>query len=144
MLKLMERHLLGAEFARQSFRATPPAGVALADLLTPEYWVNVGGKFNPTDIVEVVPEDGAFYARLIVINNGKLWVKMHTLEYVELNPVAKPKSIEESAFEAKWFGPNGKWKAISKVGAQPISNDSFQTREEAETYITNHIKTLAA
>lgn len=142
MAKLLEKNLMGAEFARQSFRVTPPSGTTIEQMLEPEYWAHVAGKFTPYDILEVVPEDGAFYARLLVLNTAKLWAKMHKLEYVELSLVKKVVAADK--YEAKFFGPGAKWRAINKSDGSLVSNDSFQTREDAELYIEKVSKELAA
>lgn len=145
MLKLMEKNIVGAEFARQSFRATPAAGTEIEDMLKPEYWTHVARNFNPHDIIEVVPEDGAFYARLIVLNSAKLWAKMYKLEYVELSAAAaKANPPVSNNLEAKFAGPVAKWRAVNKETGAAVATDSFQTRDEAEAWIEKHSKEMAA
>lgn len=142
MAKLLEKNLMGAEFARQSFRVTPPSGTTIEQMMEPEYWAHVASKFTPYDTLEVVPEDGVFYARLLVLNTAKLWAKMHKLEYVELFPAKKVAA--EDKYEAKFFGPSAKWRAINKADGSLLAKDSFQTREDAEAYIEKTSKELAA
>lgn len=142
MAKLLEKNLMGAEFARQSFRAIPPAGTKLEEMLEPEYWAHVARKFTPYDIVEIVPEDGEFYARLFVTSTGKLWAKMVKLEYVELT--AKKPVVVVDKYEAKYGGPSAKWRAVHKSDGSLVANESFQTREEVDMYIEKLNKELAA
>ena len=142
MAKLLEKNLMGAEFARQSFRATPPAGTKIEEMLVPEYWAHVARKLSPYDTIEVVPEDGSFYARLFVVNSAKLWAKMHKLEYVEL--AVQNKAVSTDKYEAKFFGPTVKWRVANKESGDLLSQDSFQTRDEAEAYIEKHNKQMAA
>ena len=154
MVKLLERNLLSAEFARQSFRATPAAGTTVEDLLVPEYWTHVAKKFNPHDVIEVVPEDGSFFARLFVVDNANLWARVKLLEHFEFIAPAeaaksaeKSKTIEavihDSPYEAKWCGPAGKWKALSKSNGDAISDESFSSRDLAELFIVNYSKRVA-
>jgi hypothetical protein len=142
MAKLLEKNLMGADFARQSFRATPPAGTKIDEMLEPEYWAHVARKFTPYDIVEVVPEDGAFYARLFVASTGKLWAKMIKLECVELT--AKKPAAMVDKYEPKYGGPSAKWRAVHKSDGSLVASDSFQTREEVEIYIEKLNKEMAA
>jgi hypothetical protein len=142
-MKLMERNLHAADFARQVFRVNPPAGTTLDEMLEPDYWAHVARRMTPHDIVEVAPEDGAFYARLFVINADKLWVKMAKLEYVEFGESA-PKLLATDKFEAKFAGPNAKWRVHNKTDNSLVSNDSFQSRAEAEKWIEQHSKAMAA
>lgn len=143
MSKLMERNLHAADFARQVFRVNPPAGTTLDEMLEPDYWAHVARRMTPHDIVEVVPEDGSFYARLFVLNADKLWVKMAKLEYVDFGEAA-PKLAITDKFEAKFGGPNVKWRVHNKSDNSLVSNDSFQSRGEAEKWIEQHSKAMAA
>lgn len=143
MPKLLEKSILSAEFARQMFRVTPPAGTKIEEMLENDYWAHVAKKLNPHDILEVVPEDGAFYARLIVVNCAKLWAKMQKLEYVELGS-KKAEGGTSDAFEAKFAGPMAKWRAVKKSDGSLLSPDSFSTRDEAEQYIEKYSKEMAA
>lgn len=143
MAKLLEKDLMGADFARQSFRATPPAGTKIEDMLVPEYWAHVARKFTPYDIIEVVPEDGAFYARLFVQNTGKLWAKIFKLECVELS-AKKPIADIQAKYEPKYAGPAAKWRVVNKSDGSLVSQDSFQNREDAEMFIEKISKEMAA
>jgi hypothetical protein len=143
MSKLLEKSIMSAEFARQMFRVTPPAGTKIEEMLDNDYWAHVARKFTPHDILEVVPEDGAFYARLIVVNCAKLWAKMQKLEYVELGS-KKGAVASTDLFEAKFSGHNAKWRAVKKSDGSLLSPDSFQTRDEAEQYIEKYSKEMAA
>lgn len=145
MSKMMEKNLLGAEFARQLFRAIPPAGTKIEEMLDPSYWAHVAKRFNPHDMIEVIPEDGSFYARLIVLSVAHLSMKVQALECVVL--VANPKVAKADAiaqFEVNWGGPNAKWRVLRKSDGAAVTNDSFQTQEEAQEWINNNFNKMAA
>lgn len=144
MAKLLERNLMGAEFARQLYSVTPPAGTQIEDMLEPDYWAHVSRKFNPRDIVEVVPEDGAFFARLFVVDCGKLWAKVHKLEFVELSPKEAKPEVAASEYEAKFFGPVAKWGVVKKDDGSRVSEESHSTREDADKWIEKFSKDMAA
>lgn len=144
MAKLLDKHFLGADFARQVFYATPAAGTTIDDVMQPDYWAHVARRMNPRDIVEVVPEDGSFYARLFVLNSDKLWAKMAKLEHVSFGEGKKPETAKSDLFEAKYAGPSAKWRVHNKSDGSLVANDSFQTRDEAEKWILQHAKQMAA
>jgi hypothetical protein len=144
-MKLMEKDLLGAEFARQIFRAVPPAGTKIEEMLNPAYWAHVAKKFNPHDMIEVVPADGAFYARLIVLSVGHLSMKVQALECVVL--VANPKVEKADAiaqFEVNWGGPNAKWRVLRKSDGAAVTTESFQTQGDAQEWINKNFMKMAA
>lgn len=143
MAKLQDRALLPAEFARQSWRVTPPSGVGIDEVLEPDYWANVASKLTPHDVVEVVPEDGAFYARLFVVSTGKLSAKMQKLEHVTFS--GSQKKATKAAigeYEVKFSGPSAKWRVHKEKDGALVTTDSFQTREEAEAWLEKNIKDL--
>ena len=75
-----------AEFVREVFVISPPAGVGLDDILTREYWTNVAAKLKPMSRIEVMPMDNTFFAELIVTAAGKNWASVVLRDYVDLNP----------------------------------------------------------
>lgn len=145
MAKLLERNLMQAEYARQSFRAVPPSGTKIEDMLDPQYWAHVSSRFNPHDIIEVVPEDGAYFARLFVVNTGHLTMKVDVLEYKEFGTTAKAEEAKViEGFEVKWGGANGKWRVHRKTDNAVVSASPYEAREDAEQWLQDNIKTLAA
>jgi len=144
MAKLSEKNLHSADYVRQCFRVAPPAGTVFDEMLDPHYWAHVARRITPHDIIEVVPEDGSFFARLFVINSDKLWVKVAKIEYVDFAEVAEKKADPSEKFEVKFGGPSAKWRVHNKSDNSLVSTDSFQSRPEAEKWIEQHVKLMAA
>ena len=152
MTKLLEKSLIGAEFARQAFVAAPPAGTKFDELLEPDYWGHVARKFNPFDIIEVVPEDGAFYAKLIVVNCGKVWAKVQKLEYVDIGFKAPSGKVEGFAaaiaqtaaeYEVKFAGAAAKWRVVRISDNEVVSKEPLPTRDDAIEFMNSYIKQVA-
>lgn len=59
-----------AEYARNIFVVTPEHGTPFEDILKPSYWLHVADtvsmRLRPYDRIEVRPEDGSYFAELIV------------------------------------------------------------------------------
>lgn len=143
MTKILEKSFSLADYARQVFVARPVAGTTIDDVLNESYWANVAKKVNPHDIIEVVPEDGSFYAKLIITSRGNLWARVHKLEYVVIGaaPVANKKPVE--GFDIAWAGPNDKWRVVRKEDKSVVGKN-FSSREDADKWLGEHIKELAA
>jgi len=124
-----------AEFKRVIYQAVPEAGVPLDDLLHPDYWAHVARMFNPTDRVEVLAEDGAYYAELIVQDCGKAWAKMAVLQHVPLHAVEKA-GPEAAPYKVKYAGPHAMWR-VFRASDNEVIQDKFQTRDQAEHYARN-------
>lgn len=144
MAKILEKSFSQADYARQSFVARPAAGTPISDVMSNDYWSHVARKINPHDIIEVVPEDGAYYAKLLVLGRGNLWVKVYQLEYVEIE--ANTEKVGESdikKFDVAFAGPHDKWRVVRKTDKLVVEKN-FQSREDAEKWLGEHIKELAA
>lgn len=142
--KLLEKSFVSAEFARQSYFACPVAGTPIEKVLEPEYWAHVARKINPHDIIEVIPEDGAYYARLIVLSVGKLSAKVQKLQYEMLSAHTVTPNANAENFDVKWMGPMAKWKVARKSDGEIVSSDSFQTQEDAQKWINSNAKLMVA
>ena len=145
-VKLNERNFMSAEFARQSFRIIPESGVTIEQITSPEYWANVARRINPHDTIEVVPEDGAFYALLFVTNTGKLSVKTQVLQFVELSekkPVVTLQDVDD-LFDIAYGGGVAKWRVIRKADKEAVSKEPFENRAEAEAWLKQNIRKLMA
>ncbi len=144
MAKLQERSIIEVEYARKTFMVTPPAGTDLKDMLVHDYWAHVAYKLTPHDIIEIIPEDGAFYARLLVVNCQKLWAKVQVLEMHKIVDSSKVKVAPTDILEPKYTGPSGKWRVVSKKNGEQVSAESFQTQDDASSWIEAHGRELVA
>lgn len=144
MQKLQDRSIVEIEYARKTFMATPPAGTDIKEMLSPDYWAHVASRLTPHDIIEVVPEDGAFYARLFVVNRNKLWAKVQVLDMHKIIDAKKSKIKPDDVLEAKYTGPSGKWRVFYKKDGSSASEQTFQTQDDASTWIEQNGKELAA
>lgn len=133
-----------ADFQRNRFVVTPEKGVEVNDLLQPAYWAHIATKFRPYDEVTVIPEDGSFYAKLLVIACDRLWAKMHLLEDHDLTPTRKDMpQVEFDGYAVEWKGPLSRFAAIRKSDGV-VLKDLFQNQLEGWQWLDGYMKTLAA
>lgn len=140
-MKLTINRFQSAEFTRHIWVVTPEHGTAFEDVLKPEYWSHVSAKMRPTDRIEVNAEDGSYFAELIIIAAGRQWAKVSVLRKVDLERATEGNG--DAQFEVKWGGPHHKYRVI-RLSDGHVIKDSFPDKEEANKYIAQHIKTLAA
>lgn len=125
-------------------RVRPPRGVKFERLLEVDCWDVVSDKFlikeekHQGQVVEVYPEDGAYFAELLAIKLGSGQVKMKKLRFHELT--AEPKAPKDPEFEVKLRGPK-KWSILRKRDKSVII-DGIDTREEAEEKLKDYIEEL--
>ena len=128
MQALKERDMEAAEFKRMVHRATPPAGTKLEDVCKPEFWTNVAGRLKHCDHIEVLPEDMAWHATLIVIGKGQLHANVVVLNHVSLgaigNEVAGPEYVVDFA------GPKHLHR-VKRVADGAVVKSGIPTKQEA-------------
>lgn len=134
MTRLNDSRLKQAEFTRTIYQAVPEAGTPLENLLTTDCWAHVARRLKPTDRIEVLPEDGSYYAELMVLDCGRTWAKVAVINRVELQPVTK--MAEGAAYRVEWAGPHARFR-VARVTDGEVMQDKFQTREQAEQYAKN-------
>lgn len=135
--------LKGAEYERIVHVATPGAGHTRADMLRPAYWSHVSPKLKPYDRVEVRAEDGTYFAELLVLACDRTWARMYALSWHELSTadVSLTEAVSASSkFEVK-HTPGLRWHVVRKSDRQVMMRDG-QTRDEAETWVKEYVKTV--
>lgn len=145
MTQLAPNRLATAEYAHQTFVATPETGTPPDALLDPKYWahysVNPNVKINVGDIVLVKPEDGTYFMELLARDAFRGGIKMVELRRVVLD--AAESAADDGEFELKFSGPNLRWRVIRKADKREMVN-GIQSKEGARDWVREHKKSLAA
>ena len=147
--KLLSGKLKRAEFERTVYRIKPEDGTEFEDIMKPEYWAHVGRVLRPFDIIEVLFENGTHYVELVVVDCGDLWAKVAVK--TDLNLATEKKSADEVREEAvgnapysvAYKGPTVKWAVIRNSDNEYVEK-GMATKAEAESWLTNYLKALAA
>lgn len=126
-----------AEFLRNIYAATPEAGTKLEDILQPDFWVHVAKTLHISDRIEVIPEDGSFYAELFVVSVASNLVKVKLLSHHELHDVGAPAEPGDE-LEVVWRGQTAKHTVWRKKDKH-ILKDGFATKQEAAQWLTAYL-----
>lgn len=118
------------------------------DLLKPECWAHVAQLLRPGYRIEVLAEDGSYFAELLVVSAGRLWAKVAVLRKIDLTEAVgeAPAQGADTVMSIMWSGPHSKFRVIRQnaSGGKDVMRDGFETREEASVWMAEHIKALAA
>jgi hypothetical protein len=110
-----------------------PADVTLEDTLDPGFWSHINAhspaKLRQHDTIRVIPEDGTYFAELIVLQAGKGFAKVKMLRHLALEESEQP--TELSSTEVKWRGPALKWVVERKTDGMRLK-ERLNTRADAE------------
>lgn len=141
---LNQTRIKEAAFMRNEWFVSVPAGTMADDLSDSAYWRNVAQMFKPFDMIEAVTEDGAWYARFIIIKADRLWAKVHRLEFANLLVAHENMPLTEDQNHAvEWKGPTSKFAVIRKSD-MAVLKDGFQSQLEGMQWLDGHLKSLRA
>lgn len=132
-----------AEYRTVTFYYVPPAGVGFESLKDSSYWTHVARNLKPGNKIEVLAEDGAYWALLLVRAVGPRDASVAVLQHEELGGGLEIQGGLPSGFEVKWRGPNAMWSVVRSQDNEVIK-DKMGTKEQANLYLQNHVKALAA
>jgi hypothetical protein len=144
MKQAQEKELQLTQHALLDYTLTVSEGTEFADLLKPEYWSHIAQKLRPHTIIKVIPEDGSYWAELLVLSCDRLWAKVHVLRHHDLTEVdADPEATASrlAGFEILWKGPTKKHVVIRKADGMIIA-EAIQTKGEAQLWLDGHLKTI--
>lgn len=129
-MKILQRQIQQAEFARTVWVVKPEPGVTLEQLLQPEAWAHVSKTFRPGDHVDVMPPGGDWFAELYVRASGDNEAKLVVLKHYVFD-TAKP---VDSEIEVKHRGEAKKWSVLRKSD-KAVLVEGLETRGLAEDWV---------
>ncbi len=136
--KALQARFAAAQGARNIHRYIMPREDQLADLLETDYWGHVQARFNVNDRIEVNPDDGSFYAELMVRSTTFGYVVTAVINFVEFDgPVNKLTVPEE--YLIKFDGPYLKWQ-VKRF--DQVMVEKLETKDLAQTWLKNHLRDL--
>lgn len=145
-MKLIGPRFKPAEYCRTVYQATPEPGTTLEDLLKPGFWAHVAAKLRKGDRIEVVIEDGTYFAELYVKHANKIEAHVHLMREVQL---AKSQTKDEELDLAKLFPDHsirfaaGKWRILRKED-KAILKEELKSKAEAILWLQGYLKEIAA
>ncbi len=132
-----------AEAEIRQMLVTAPEGATIDDVLKPEFWAIAGRQLKVGDEITVRADDETFYAKVLVRQCGNTWAKVHLLHLTDLKPQDVKISGDTLPYTAEWAGGHTKFR-IRRASDNAIVSQGHATKAEANTWITEHMKTLAA
>lgn len=127
-----------AGIERQIFRLTLNNAFIKEDLLNSHKWRQIA-KSQPTlkvgSIVEVLREDMAFFATMIVVGKVTDEIFLKFINFILLED-EKSELSKNSDFEISWKGPIRKF-AIIRKSDNSLRKDGLASKEEALFHIKN-------
>lgn len=128
-----------AEFARSVWNVTPEHGTTFEDVCRDEYWQMARNELRVGDRIELIAEDGAWYAELIVLCLKPRGVQVGAIRHVSFEDEAEQGAGSED-FLVKWRSPRSRFAVMRKADGQ-VLKEGFDQKEEAQSWLADHLKT---
>lgn len=132
-----------AASVRNLRRMIQPEGDSYKDLFDPTYWALVAPQMVQYDVIEVLREDGSYYAQLLVVGTAKTWTKVKELSYTDLTEGVEKVSQAEDEYIVKQKGPVKKF-CIIRTKDQKIIREGIQTKAQAFLDLEEFERNMAA
>lgn len=135
-------NVVATEYARNSFLVVPEYGTKLEEMFREEYWAMASHMLKCTDHIEVMAEDGSWYAEFIVLNSRQGWVKVGLINHKEFGGEAV-EPVNMDAYTVVWRGPKRKW-SIERKSDNQIMKENFEDKTDAMAWIVGNKRAIAA
>lgn len=135
-MPITQNNVRQAEFQRNIFVATPEPGTKVCELLKSEYWVHVAKTLHISDRIEVMPEDGEYFAELIVTDVTQHRVTLVLLRLVPLE-VDAPAAPVVREYEVTYRGPIAQH-SVRKISDKSILKEGLGSKAEAVKWLQEY------
>ena len=116
------------------WKITTPMGVSVEQVMDESYWANVSMHLKTGDIIEVMPDNGAWELSLRVLGSGPMYSHVIKRWFINLEP-ATPKVKLPSRYKIEHAGAHHKWRFLRDG---EMMKDGFETEALAQRAAANH------
>lgn len=141
-VNLSPTRLQPAEHYCAAYAVVLPHDQSLDDALNPEFWAHVASKLRQHDTIRVIPEDGSYFAELLVVNADRTFAKVKLLRHIPLDQPAADAEAPLVAFEVKWNGPHDKHTVIRKSDGEKLKT-GFVEKPAAQRWLDDHLASMS-
>lgn len=144
MATLAQNRLQLSEHYSVTYAASLPGDHTLEDAQKPEYWAHSAARLRQSDMIRLIPEDGSYFAELVVVAVGKGYAKVKLLRAVDLHEAVVEDAgtaLLDAPMFVKWFGPQVKFGVVRKSDNERIK-EGFAEKGQAERWMAEHLAAL--
>jgi hypothetical protein len=143
-LPLQAARFMPAEYTRVIYQAVPEDGATIDDVLKPEYWAHVAHKLKPGHRIEILAEDGSWFAEILVRDVGRVWAKVALLRHKEFDgPISNEAGSWADHLRIRHLVGPQKWR-VERKSDGAVLRHGLETRDAAETWAKSHLQAMAA
>ena len=142
-LKAGSGYLDDAEFTLRRMVARPQRGLAYTELFKPGAWSHhMQNVINPGTLIDVLPEDGSYYAQLIVQSKNTNGMVVAEIIKVDLGEAAANLTLSAEEVYVEWGGAH-KWRVVRAADLDVLAKD-FTNEQDALGWVSANRKKIVA
>ena len=134
--KLNASRFSAANQVRNVWAVTPEEGTDFDELLRPDYWAHIAKSLRPNDILEVVPDENDYFARLMVRDVGNIWAEVVLLDRYEFEAI-EDRTVRPDGLAVTWKGPHLRFSVI-RVADGKVVKTGFAEKAAASRWIADN------
>jgi hypothetical protein len=141
-LQVSPSNLQDASHFRTRWMALVPPGATIEDVQQPGFWLHVASKLKRMDGIEVLPEDEAWLAELLVLGTGNGSARVKVLRHTVIEEeVGNDPAVFSTRVE--WGGPVHKHRVVRNSDSHVVSHGHSNKAEAMRAQI-DYERALAA
>ena len=136
----------GVEFMRSEYLCTAHPNTTPEDLLAPEYWAHISAQLRPRDRIEAWANDGSWMAEYVVLEAGRNWANVKTLncwnlsgEDIARTSAAIAAEYAGLPYEVKFRGEHCLWSVLRKSD-NAVMHENEGTKGGADQWLRERMK----
>ena len=136
--QLQLAHFKQAENLRNIWCVQADRSVTQEQFLDETYWAHVAKMLRAGDRIEIMTEDNAYFAELMVLATGRLYAQVELMRYVEFDRPS-PQASAEAEFKIDWGGSISKYRILR---GNDVLSEGHETEKAALRWRDSHIDAL--
>ena len=127
-----------AEQIRNIWHVQANIGVTQEQFLDETYWAHVAKMLRAGDRIEIMPEDNAYFAELMVLATGRLYAQVELMRFVTFDKPS-PQAGAAAEFRIDWGGSISKYRVLRN---DDVLSENHETEKAAYRWRDSHIDAL--
>ena len=131
-------HFKLADQIRNIWSATVERHIIQENFLDETFWAHVAKMLRTGDRIEIMPEDNAYFAELMVLATGRLYAQVELMRFVAFDKPS-PQAGAAAEFRIDWGGSISKYRILRN---DDVLSEGHETEKAALRWRDGHIDAL--
>lgn len=138
---LSPERMTETEDANRTFTVVVPYPTTYEEILAKDFWANVSQRLTQYDRITAIPDDGSWYAELLVANKGDGWANVKELRHIVLDERETAVRLDEAPEDYPVFHKGKFLKfCVTRRADGAILSKGFDRKSDAIDWAKNYAR----